>query len=374
MATIISTGSCGDNATFNLYDDGLLEILGSGEITQRGADTYPWAAKRSIITTVTIADGITRIPIYTFHECTNLKNVTIGSGVTGIDAYSFSDCTSLASITLPENLSKLSGNTFNGCSSLTRVVIKNKTKVVTISGISPFIRTPIADGNGKIYVPYGLVTAYKTDKGQVTGTGWSTFANIITYGGTSLTELFTDIANSLRKKTNKTDSIVAYAFPNEIEKLSISDYLSIMSNGEAIFSGTTIPTNAFSADKVNKVTIQNGVTKIEAGAFKDCYAFTEITIPDSVTDIYSSAFSGCENLNTVKLGKGITEIEPETFFNCTNLNELYLYYEEDVVLLDSTAFEGVDMDACIVYVPESLLDMYQEDEQWSQYYIEAISE
>ena len=67
MANIISTGSCGDNATYNLYDDGLLEILGTGAMTDYAyststyTTTAPWANYRysNPIKTITIADGIT---------------------------------------------------------------------------------------------------------------------------------------------------------------------------------------------------------------------------------------------------------------------------------------------------------------------------
>ena len=47
---------------------------------------------------------------------------------------------------------------------------------------------------------------------------------------------------------------------------------------------------------VTHVTIPNGVTIIEQGAFRDCSLLQSIDIPNSVTTIESGAFGGCNNI------------------------------------------------------------------------------
>jgi hypothetical protein len=62
-------------------------------------------------------------------------------------------------------------HTFYRCSSLTSVTFIGD--VVPPYGIDMFYSTPIASGNGYIYVPDNMVDAYKN------ASGWSTHASII---------------------------------------------------------------------------------------------------------------------------------------------------------------------------------------------------
>ena len=62
---------------------------------------------------------------------------------------------------------------FDNCPALTSVTFQCND--VRLYGGGMFDRTPIATGNGRIYVPDSLVQAYKT------ASGWSTHASVI-YG------------------------------------------------------------------------------------------------------------------------------------------------------------------------------------------------
>ena len=63
------------------------------------------------------------------------------------------------------------GSMFRGCSSLTSVTFTGN--VVPPYGTNMFYNTPIAAGNGYIYVPDNLVDAYKA------ASGWSNHATVI---------------------------------------------------------------------------------------------------------------------------------------------------------------------------------------------------
>ena len=56
------------------------------------------------------------------------------------------------------------------------------------------------------------------------------------------------------------------------------------------------------------VTIPDGVTAIEQGAFEGCSSVTKITIPDSVTHIGRMAFWGCKSLTEITIPESVTEI------------------------------------------------------------------
>ncbi len=127
----------------------------------------------------------------TFYECTSLKNVNLPL-CKSLGTYTFSNCTSLESINLPSFDGNLDFHDFNNCESLKRadfggnvtfpkslafqgcwvletLILRGDT-VAQISNINNFSGTPIIDGDGYIYVPSALVSAYK--KAKV----WSNFS------------------------------------------------------------------------------------------------------------------------------------------------------------------------------------------------------
>lgn len=370
MATIISTGSCGDNATYNLYDDGLLEILGTGAMTdyQYSTSTYtttaPWAEYRysNPIKTITIAEGITTIGDYAFCNCaTSLTSITIPNTVTSIGRQMLAESNALTGLTIPSSVTTIKSDAFRNCSSLKKLTMLGAVPTT----YSPFlVGTPMYGGKGKIYVPYAYVDAYKVAE------KWKDYANLIGGGGTSLAELFRAIANSIRKISGNTENIVAYDFPTKIDELPTNNYSSVLSSGEATFT-EDVPSNAFDVSNITKITIKNGVEVINSGAFENCTAVETVTVADTVTNIDNYAFSGCSSLMVVKLGKGVTEILDEVFLDCSSLTELYLYNEDGVVTASESAFSSTSLTT--VYVPEALVDAYYEDENWSQYDIQIIS-
>jgi hypothetical protein len=70
------------------------------------------------------------------------------------------------------------------------------------------------------------------------------------------------------------------------------------------------------------VTIPDGITSIDTGAFTWCKNLKIINIPNSVTTIGNNAFNGCETLISVKIPDGITEISDSTFYNCYDLTNV----------------------------------------------------
>ena len=110
-----------------------------------------------------------------FNGCSSLKMIPLldTSKVTNM-RYMFSNCSSLTTIPLLDT-SKVTNmvSMFEGCGALTSVTFQCVD--VRAYGNRMFYGTPIASGNGRIYVPDNLVQAYKT------ASGWSTHASVI-YG------------------------------------------------------------------------------------------------------------------------------------------------------------------------------------------------
>ena len=67
---------------------------------------------------------------------------------------------------------------------------------------------------------------------------------------------------------------------------------------------------------VTHVTIPNGVTIIEQGAFRDCSLLQSIDIPNSVTTIKYEAFANCSSLMDVDIPNSVKTISIEVFKDC----------------------------------------------------------
>ena len=108
-----------------------------------------------------------------FSGCTNLRWVMpiLTPSVTDMEKM-FQGCSSLTSVPEMDTGSvTIMFHMFYGCSSLTSVTFTGN--VVPPYGSNMFRSTPIAAGNGTIYVPDGMVSVYKT------ASGWSAHASVI---------------------------------------------------------------------------------------------------------------------------------------------------------------------------------------------------
>ena len=108
--TIVASGTCGDNLTWKLDDEGTLTISGKGAMTEWvNSDSAPWKIYyRNTINKVVIQPGVTCIGKNAFSSgCKNLTSITIPEGVTSIGRYAFQLCSSLTSITIPKSVTSI---------------------------------------------------------------------------------------------------------------------------------------------------------------------------------------------------------------------------------------------------------------------------
>ena len=136
------------------------------------------------------------------------------------------------------------------------------------------------------------------------------------------------------------------------------------------------------------MTIPEGVTNIEYGAFYGCSnlksvhfpsslpsiganafsysGLTEVAIPSNVVSIGSGAFSSCDNLKKVILPEGLTKIESGTFNFCMNLEEITI--PVSVTSIDSAFYDGRDAKTDYDGRKIHLKGVYYEgtEEQWNK--------
>lgn len=111
-----------DGLTWTLYEDGTLNISGTGEM--RGYNAYSIkspACDNSNIKNVVIEDGITSIGNNAFYGC-SLTNIRIPGSVTSIGKYALDDCMSLTSVTIPGSVSSIGEYAFRACVHSKKVV------------------------------------------------------------------------------------------------------------------------------------------------------------------------------------------------------------------------------------------------------------
>ena len=107
--TITGTFGIDRMLSYNLNKKtGVLVISGEGKIPDYKIDSYtPWYSYRSLITSVVINDGVTKIGDFAFYGCEELTDIAIPSSIKLIGDAAFASCSSLTEITIPASVKKL---------------------------------------------------------------------------------------------------------------------------------------------------------------------------------------------------------------------------------------------------------------------------
>lgn len=210
--TVNSSGTCGNNLTWTLDDEGTLTISGTGAMSNwESYIATPWHDHYGQIKKIIIGFGITTIGDHAFDFCFNLRSVTIPDSVTIISDYAFASCYKLTSVVIPNSVTSIGSYAFSGCD-LTDVTI-----------------------------PTG-----------VTSIGYGTFS------GCSFTKLTIP---------NNVTSIGERAFINCYDLTNVTIGNNVTSIGESAFDSCT---------SLTSVTIPNSVTSIGDFAFFYCNKLTDV--------------------------------------------------------------------------------------------------
>lgn len=288
---IANSGTCGENITWELDDDGLLTISGTGPMTNFGAFGAPYNKLRSKILSVSVSDGITSIGSWAFSAC-NITEIVLPDSIETIGESAFEACGSLASVHFPAKLKTVGPRAFTQCSKLTEVALPD---TVTALGTYAFGRCPM-----KTFVipPH------------VTSLGGSLFDSCWALEEITIPESVTDFGPSVFLRTPW------------LEAKQAEDPLVIVNN--VVVDGKKCTGNVVIPDTVTAITEQcfygcggmtgielnKNITEIPIFAFEEC-GLKEITLPGTVTHIAKQAFWGCGNLEKVTILNPDCVIETE---------------------------------------------------------------
>lgn len=263
-----------NTAAFNA--SGIEEIVMPSTLSVIGDGAFYYAlALRS----VTFNEGLENICREAFYGCSSLKEIIIPDSVTSISRYSvtsagstssnyytFAYCTSLERVVLGSNVTKIGKYTFYGCSSL---------KEIEWGGVAALYGYAFAAcGFEELTLPEQI-------------TSFNTYA-------------FADNVN-LKKVYYYSSVSQNYLFANctSLETLIIAgnDYFTEVDN---VLYTKDMKTLVLYPGGIaqNEFTVPEGVTRIEALAFRENDNLTKVILPESLVSIGHKAFYSCAALKT----------------------------------------------------------------------------
>ena len=150
-APAAKSGECGKDAKWNLDDNGLLTISGSGAMKNYKKESdVPWAASVLNIKRVVVNEGITSIGDKAFSGCTHLATVSLPASLKTVGGYAFNKCMSLQAVKLPEGVTDIGWNAFCNCEQIKEMIFPESVKTIGASALAEC--KALAD----VHLPSGL--------------------------------------------------------------------------------------------------------------------------------------------------------------------------------------------------------------------------
>lgn len=368
-ANIIASGLYGGSASWALYDNGLMQISGSGTIDAEAYDT--WGDLCGRITSAEVGEGITALGYRAFDGCYNLQSLTLPDSLTEIGGWVFPDCTSLTSLTIPAGVTRIGDYTFDGCTALASIEVSPLNRSyrsadgVLFDGAGTLVCYPAGKSGASYTVPGGTAAigedafAYCSALRSVTLPSglreireWA-FDNCANLSGIAFPDSLTSIGynafhncSSLKSVTIPAGADVdADAFPSttavsggqaqgqaasEAAGGSCGDAVtwSLDEGGTLYISGSGPMGNYdYTArapwydyrETITAVRMFSGVTTVGEYAFHYCRNLTDVSLPDTVTALGDSCFDGCNSMTELTIPGSVTELDDFVFYNCTAL-------------------------------------------------------
>ena len=242
-ADLIDSGSCGKNATWELYKDGTLYIKGSGAMQD-----YNWNYNE---TTKIVTTGA---PWHDSHSA-SVKKLVVEDGITSIGNDAFSDCESLASAELAEGITSIGDGAFTGCYDLEKINIPNSVTSIGYDAFDSCWTLP------SLELPSGL------SKLESSAVSFTAFKELTVPHGVKVVDSYLATYN---------DNLTTVTLEEGVEEI-----------WHRAFWG---------CEKLNNITIPRSVKKIEGEAFLECTSLKSVTISKNC-NVASNAFPSTVQIN-----------------------------------------------------------------------------
>ena len=344
-ASVVGSGSCGENATWELSSlngEYYLTIGGYGSINRENYD-YPWENYHDRIVSLEIGDGITEISSGAFSDFSQLTEVVIPDSVTVIEQSAFDYCDNLHSVVMSQNIERIYYRAFHDCPigrielpvslrSIESEAVSHSDTVIYYAGTEDAWNAVIKNAwivckeivYGDQEVPWMNATSGSCGENAqwtLTGEGDDLTLTITGSGDMedynySVQPLWANRCDKIRTIVISDDitSIGMYAFRGcrNVTDIDIPDGVTAIKNA------------AFQSCGLTSVNIPDNVQILGIDCFYACRSLENIVIPDSVTEIGEEAFGECNALTSVTIPGSLTDIGYFPFDRCTNISEVII--------------------------------------------------
>ena len=325
-AETANSGTCGDNVTWRLSDDGVLTISGTGDMADFEWDGTPWCSVSSQVKSVVIKDGVTSIGDCAFGGCISLTSVSIPDGVISIGFAAFESCSLLTGVTIPNSVTGIGDYAFGYCSSLISVTIPGSVTSIGEAAFAGGSTSVNVSRENKNYcsVDGGLYDKQKTTifhPGKIQNGAFRVPDGVNRIGDSAFFDC-TSLTSVIIPKS--VTSIGSLAFLGCIRLTNVTIPDGVTSIGDAAFAGSSTSINV-SRENKNYCSVDGGLYnkqkttilhpgKIQNGTFR---------VPDGVTSIGDYAFDGYRSLTNVTIPDSVTNICYGAFLDCIKLTDVY---------------------------------------------------
>lgn len=353
----IASGSCGDNLTWEIYEDGTLKILGSGEMNNYEAydsNTAPWRKYNSLIKKVVIGSDVTYIGKFAFYSCGQLVDVEFetDSELEVIGWGAFGACNSLKAVILPASVKTLNDYAFYNCLALESVDFAENSNLSTIGDYAFWNDVSLKN----VFVPSGVLEI-KSNAFYATG---SVTLSVMEGGPAH--------AFAVNKKLNFTTRpaepiLLANGVAGETAQWEYySDgTLKILGSGAMndyeAYDYNTAPWRKYNS-LIKKVVIGNEITYIGKFSFYGCSKLTtfEFESKSHVHTIGWGAFGACNSLKTIVIPSSVKELSDYAFYNCAALENVDFAENSKLSVIGDYAFWN-DTSLKEVFIPNNVLEI-----------------
>ena len=258
-AEIVDSGTCGDNLTWTLDDEGTLTISGTGPMYDF-SDYPPWLEL-------------------------DVRSVVVESGVTSIGECAFEtindDLSMLTQISLPNTLKKIGFRAFAG-TNIQEIDIPNS--VTEISN-------------------------YAFQDSALTSVTWPKGTKVLE---TSVFERCENLVEVVLPEGVTEIGFAAFRSCRNLSSVTIPSTLKVIE--DHAFEA---------CQALQVVSLPDSVTTLESSVFENCTNLEVVYLPLNLTTIRFALFRDCYSLQAVVLPAKLTTIEANAFSDCDSLVELY---------------------------------------------------
>lgn len=411
---------------------GLTSINIPNSVTSIGESAF---ADCTGLTTISISKSIYNINTGVFWNCSSLSSVIIPDGITSIGVNAFSGCSSLNSISIPKSI-KTIGPAFHYCNNLSDVYCFAQSVPVSLFESNPFLNSSINSATLHVpygckaayeaaspWNEFGTIVEMEPENPIISFADAKVKALCVANWDTNNdgelneaeAEAVTDLGTVFKGNTEITSfnelqyftgvkaiGEMAFAACSNLTSIAIPSYLTAVKKGAfrdcqslskvivsdiAAWCGIIYEGDDYNGDfplgiahhlysdedtEITELVIPEGVTKIEARAFRDAQYITSVTIPNSVTTIEAEAFRGTTTLSSLTIPNKVKRIGDNAFFDCSGLTSIFI--GSGVESIGSDAFRNCNRDQNLTSIIVADENIYYDSRNNCNAIIETVSD